>query len=84
LWCGRQGHERGGIYRYSRNPMYIAVVLILLGWALCFSVLGLFVYAVVVALAFQLRVVFGEEPWLARTHEYEWERYSSRVPRWLW
>ena len=37
--------------------MYIAVILVLLGWALSFSVWGLFVYAVVVAIAFHLRVV---------------------------
>ena len=57
-----------GLYRYTRNPMYVAVTLILLGWALGFGVPGQFVYAVVVAVAFHLRVVLGEEPWLARTY----------------
>jgi protein-S-isoprenylcysteine O-methyltransferase Ste14 len=28
-------------------------------------------------------VVVGEEPWLARRHGDEWERYRARVPRWL-
>jgi protein-S-isoprenylcysteine O-methyltransferase Ste14 len=32
---------------------------------------------------FQLRVVFGEEPWLARTHGAAWDEYKSRVQRWL-
>jgi len=28
-------------------------------------------------------VVRGEEPWLARTHGSDWERYASQVPRWF-
>jgi hypothetical protein len=32
---------------------------------------------------FHLRVVFGEEPWLARTHGAAWTEYRARVPRWL-
>ncbi|WP_211443805.1 methyltransferase family protein [Collimonas humicola] len=73
-----------GPYRYSRNPMYIAVTSALLGWAATFGSLGLLIYALVVAVAFQLRVVFGEEPWLSRMHGSQWEQYRSRVPRWLW
>src|SRR5262245_51241557 len=55
-----------GLYRFSRNPMYIAVLLVLSGWALGFHSRPLTIYAVTVALFFHLRVVLGEEPWLAR------------------
>jgi pimeloyl-ACP methyl ester carboxylesterase/protein-S-isoprenylcysteine O-methyltransferase Ste14 len=72
-----------GPYRFSRNPMYVGVSLILLGWALAFGSWDLVLYALIVMLAFHLRVVFGEEPWLARTHERKWNDYRSRVPRWL-
>jgi len=54
-----------GLYRYSRNPMYIAVGLVLFGWALLFRSASHAVYALVVVLGFHLRVVLGEEPWLA-------------------
>ena len=100
LWCVRDFYISGkgtlapwappthlvivGLYRYTRNPMYVAVTLVLLGWALSFGVPGQFVYAVVVAVAFHLRVVLGEEPWLARTYGTQWEHYSSRIPRWFW
>ncbi|MGH8178765.1 MAG: methyltransferase family protein [Steroidobacter sp.] len=100
LWCVRDFYVSGkgtlapwappeklvvaGLYRYSRNPMYVAVVLVLFGWAIAFASASLLVYALAVAVAFHLRVVLGEEPWLARTHGGEWEQYSSRVPRWLW
>ena len=72
-----------GLYRFSRNPMYVAVSLILFGWAACFGSRQLLVYAAIVAVVFHLRVIFGEEPWLARTHGAAWEAYTARVPRWL-
>jgi protein-S-isoprenylcysteine O-methyltransferase Ste14 len=99
LWCVRDFYVTGkgtlapwappkrlvvvGLYRWSRNPIYIAVVLILVGWALGFGSRVLYVYAGIVALGFHLRVVLGEEPFLARTHGEAWERYRARVPRWL-
>jgi protein-S-isoprenylcysteine O-methyltransferase Ste14 len=73
-----------GLYRYTRNPMYVAVVAILLGWAISFALRELYFYAIAVAVAFHLRVVFGEEPWLARKHGAQWADYTNRVPRWLW
>ena len=100
LWCVRDFYVSGrgtlapwappshlvvtGLFRYTRNPMYIAVTLILLGWAVSFGVRGLFAYTAIVAMAFHLRVVRGEEPWLARTHGAQWLEYAGRVPRWLW
>jgi len=72
-----------GLYRMSRNPMYVTVTLILLGWAIVFGSPELLVYALVVLAAFHLRIVFGEEPWLAKTHGDAWARYALRVRRWL-
>ena len=72
-----------GLYRYSRNPMYVSVGLVLLGWALAFASPALGAYTLLVAMAFHIRVVRGEEPWLARTHGADWNRYVSQVPRWF-
>ena len=99
LWCVRDFYVSGkgtlapwspprhlvvvGLYRWSRNPMYIAVSLILIGWAMAYRSTTHLTYAVMVMLAFHLRIVLGEEPWLARMHGEEWERYKLRVPRWL-
>lgn len=99
LWCVREFYVSGrgtlapweppkalvvsGLYRYSRNPMYIAVVLLLSGWAIGFRSWLLATYAVAVTLAFHLRVVLFEEPWLARTHGDAWVHYADHVPRWL-
>jgi protein-S-isoprenylcysteine O-methyltransferase Ste14/pimeloyl-ACP methyl ester carboxylesterase len=74
---------RSGLYRYTRNPMYLAVSVVLLGWAVAFSSLTLLVYALAAMAVFHLYVVFVEEPWLARTHREEWRRYAAAVPRWV-
>jgi protein-S-isoprenylcysteine O-methyltransferase Ste14 len=99
LWCVRDFYVSGkgtlapwspprqlvtiGLYRYSRNPMYIAVALILLGWAISFLSVALFIYSLIVAIAFHYRVVLGEEPWLAKVHGEAWQQYSNQVRRWL-
>ena len=72
-----------GLFHFSRNPMYIAVMLILCGWAWGFRSRAVFTYAVLLVLAFHVRVVFFEEPWLARAHGDAWQRYKSQTPRWL-
>ena len=82
-WDPPRSLVSSGPYRFSRNPMYVGVSLILLGWAMAFRSSGLLLYALIVILAFHLRVVFGEEPWLARTHQRKWNEYRSRVPRWM-
>ena len=99
LWCVRDFYVAGrgtlapwapprnlvtvGLYRYSRNPMYLAVTLMLIGWTLCFLSRTLAIYTGFVMVAFHLRVVFGEEPWLERTHGDAWREYRARVRRWL-
>lgn len=72
-----------GLYRFSRNPMYVSVTTVLLGWATAFAHGGLLVYLLIVAVAFHLRVVLGEEPWLAQTHGEQWQQYAKTVPRWF-
>lgn len=82
-WAPPQEVVVAGLYRYSRNPMYVCVLLILLGWAASFGSMGLLAYALLVAVAFYLRVVFGEEPWLSQPHGASWQIYKRQVPRWL-
>ena len=72
-----------GLYQWSRNPMYVAVLLVLAGWALTFRSWPLAVYAAVVLVGFHLRIVLHEEPWLDRTFGDSWIQYRARVPRWL-
>jgi protein-S-isoprenylcysteine O-methyltransferase Ste14 len=72
-----------GLYRLVRNPMYIGVLGCVAGWALIKGSPVLAIYTVVVAIAFHLRVIFYEEPTLARLFGNDWQRYRTTVNRWL-
>ncbi|MFD4675591.1 methyltransferase family protein [Lentzea sp. NPDC058450] len=72
----------GGLYRYVRNPMYLAVLSLILGQALLFGQWILLVYAAVVALAFTAMVRWHEEPVLLRDFGAQYERYRAAVPGW--
>lgn len=70
------------LYRVTRNPMYVGVVTIVLGWALLTGSLWNTLFAVVVAVAFHLRVLLYEEKEMRRLFGDDWERYRRAVPRW--
>jgi protein-S-isoprenylcysteine O-methyltransferase Ste14 len=72
-----------GLYGFSRNPMYIAVIVILLAWAIGFRSLILVLYAAALATLFHLRVVLHEEPWLEKQFGEDWMRYRAHLPRWI-
>jgi protein-S-isoprenylcysteine O-methyltransferase Ste14 len=98
LWCVRDFFVSGrgtlapwdppahlvivGLYRYVRNPMYLAVLVIVAGWSLLYGSLSLAGYALVLAVGFHLRVILHEEPWLRRNFGPEWECFSAAVRRW--
>jgi protein-S-isoprenylcysteine O-methyltransferase Ste14 len=68
---------------YSRNPLYVAVLAILAGWAMGFRSWPLCGYAALVAVAFHRRIVSYEEPVLKAAHTRQWADYAANVPRWL-
>ena len=72
------------LYRFNRNPMYVGVTLLVLGWAVLIGGLANALYAGLVPLVFHLRVCRYEEPEMVRLFGAEWERYRSAVPRWAW
>ncbi len=72
-----------GLYRYTRNPMYIGVFLVVLGWAGVFADAWLLVYVAAAVVLVQLFVVFYEEPTLLRAFGAEYEAYCLSVGRWL-
>ena len=78
----RPGLVTGGLYRYSRNPIYVAMLTALLGFALLLPSwisLGLLIGA---GLGIR-RHVRDEEAYLARTYGEEYRRYAARVGRFV-
>jgi protein-S-isoprenylcysteine O-methyltransferase Ste14 len=74
---------RRGLYRLMRNPMYVAVLTILVGEALVFGSWAIAAWAAVLAAAFHLRVIWYEEPVLRRTFGPAFDEYCRTVPRWI-
>ena len=72
-----------GLYRYVRNPMYVAVVSMVLGQGLLLGNLHLLVYGFGAWLVAFLFVVTYEEPTLRRSFDTEYETYRANVPRWI-
>jgi len=71
-----------GLYRFVRNPMYVAVLSAILGQALLFGSTRVLWYAAAVALAFHLFVTLYEEPTLRGRYGAEYEAYRRAVGRW--
>ncbi len=72
-----------GLYRHVRNPMYSALLAVLLGQALLFGSAALLGYALLFWLAVHLFAVLYEEPTLARTFGEEYAAFRANVPRWI-
>jgi protein-S-isoprenylcysteine O-methyltransferase Ste14 len=72
----------GGLYRYVRNPMYLAVASIIVGQALLLGQLILLPYAALFGLAVWAFVRWYEEPTLRRRFGEDYEEYRRAVPGW--
>jgi protein-S-isoprenylcysteine O-methyltransferase Ste14 len=72
----------GGLYRYVRNPMYLAVTATIVGQALALGQLVLLPYAVLFVVAVVTFVRLYEEPTLHRQFGTEYDVYRAAVPGW--
>jgi protein-S-isoprenylcysteine O-methyltransferase Ste14 len=72
----------GGLYRYVRNPMYLAVLSAIVGQALLLGQPVLLVYGGFMAVAFVSFVKLYEEPTLTDTFGAEYDAYRAAVPGW--
>jgi protein-S-isoprenylcysteine O-methyltransferase Ste14 len=72
-----------GLYRYVRNPMYLAVVSAILGESMIPGSLSLLAYSALIWLTFHIFVLAYEEPNLRRTFGAEYDAFCANVPRWV-
>ncbi|MET8148541.1 methyltransferase family protein [Actinoplanes sp. NPDC049668] len=71
-----------GPYRFVRNPMYVAVLLVIVGQALILGRAVLVVYTLLAGATMYGFVKLYEEPHLARVYGPEYEAYRRAVPGW--
>jgi protein-S-isoprenylcysteine O-methyltransferase Ste14 len=72
-----------GPYRWVRNPMYLAVLSVILGEGWIYTSPALVVYAAVVAVVVHTFVVVYEEPTLSDQFGERYITYREQVGRWL-
>ena len=72
-----------GPFRFSRNPMYLGLVVMLLGSALALGTIGPWTGALALAVTLQLRFIRHEERALSASLGEPYERYRKSVRRWI-
>jgi protein-S-isoprenylcysteine O-methyltransferase Ste14 len=73
----------GGLYRYVRNPMYLAVAATIVGQAMVLGRPALLLYAALFAVTVASFVYGYEQPTLTEQFGAEYEAYCAAVPAWL-
>lgn len=73
----------GGVYRISRHPMYLGIVLIVLGIAGLLGTLTPFLVIAPLALVLDRRFIRAEERMLEERFGEEWYEYKTSVRRWI-
>lgn len=82
-WDPPQRFVVSGPYRYVRNPMLSAVILMILAESLALNSLPLLGWAVVFFILNTVYFVFVEEPGLERRFGEDYMVYKAEVPRWV-
>jgi protein-S-isoprenylcysteine O-methyltransferase Ste14 len=72
-----------GLYRYVRNPMYVGVLMCILGHFLWFGYWIILGYAAIFFLTVHSFVTLYEEPDLRKRFGAGYEEYLKEVPRWI-
>ena len=73
----------GGLYRFSRNPMYLGMALVLLGIAFLLGSLAPFVMLAIFIGWIEIQYIHPEEEMLSTQFGQDWLEYKARVRRWL-
>ena len=73
----------GGAYRYSRNPMYVGALILLVGEALLLRAPWMLLFTAFIFLLFLAYVIYEEEPRLIQRYGASYQEYMRKVPRWL-
>ncbi len=73
----------GGIYRFTRNPIYLGMAVAQLGLAICGASLGAAIMIIPAVIVIQTQVIVREERYLERKFGQDYIDYKARVRRWI-
>jgi len=73
----------GGLYRFTRNPIYLADAIMLLGAGLVMGAVTCLVLLPAFVFLIERRFIRAEEARLAAAFPEEWAEYSANVRRWI-
>jgi len=74
---------RNGLYAYSRNPMYLTELILMLGWAIFYGSIAVLVALIVWALFFNFYQIPLEERILEAHFDEAYREYKNHIPRWF-
>jgi protein-S-isoprenylcysteine O-methyltransferase Ste14 len=73
----------GGTYKYSRNPIYLAFVLMLIGCSICFNSVWYLIFAFLELILLHFGVILPEEKYLEKEFDKVYLNYKNSVRRWI-
>ena len=82
-WAPPERFVERGSYRFLRSPMYLGVLLLILGQALLLGREILYAWALAAWLMFSAFLALYEEPQLRERFGAEYDDYTQRVRRWI-
>ena len=77
------GLDPEAVHAHVRNPMYVGVLLVVVGNAIRYRSVSVLWWAAGCWIGFHNRIIRYEEPHLVEKHGEAYERYCETVPRWL-
>ncbi|MCB0628599.1 MAG: isoprenylcysteine carboxylmethyltransferase family protein [Saprospiraceae bacterium] len=75
--------QTSGIYSFSRNPMYLGLLVLYIGMAFLKGNFWTFIFIPLVILVINHLVIMKEESYLSRTFEKDYLEYRQHVRRWI-
>ena len=73
----------GGSFRFSRNPIYLAFVMMLLGCGICFNSIWYIFFGVLDAILLHYGIILPEEKYLEKEFDKVYLDYKNSVRRWI-
>lgn len=82
-WAPPKKLVLAGPYKYSRNPIFLGMLLTVTGCVLFYNSVFLAIYNFMLFIFLYLRIIICEEPHLENNYGQQWKTYKNKVSRWL-